>query len=135
MASRSRANSSVSTNSSTYFIRRLPPGLAVQFGHPPHHLVRWHVLYVRRDGPAVPERIDDVPVPVAVELVLRGTLDSRAEFDRAGDDRVDVFDVDEQRRGRAGQAAGRRRGGPALRVLVLYDHHGVADLDLGVGDG
>src|SRR5215831_11984152 len=89
MASRSRANSSVSTNSSTYFILRLPSGLAEQLGHPPRQFVRRHVLRMRRDGPPVPERIDDVPVPVSVELVLRRALHRRPEFRRAGDDRVD----------------------------------------------
>src|SRR5262249_18486452 len=44
-------------------------------------------------------------------------------------------DVDVQRRGRAGQATGRRCLGPALRVLVLNDHDGIPDLDLGVRDG
>lgn len=56
----------------------------------------------------MPERVDDVPVPVAVELVLRGSLDGRAEFRGAGDDRVDILDVDEQVGGEPGQAAGRR---------------------------
>src|SRR5205807_6250300 len=102
---------SVSTKSSTYFIGHLLPGLAVQLGHPPCHLVRRHVLHMRRDGPPAPERIDDVPVPVTVELVLRLALHLRSEFGGAGDDRVDVLYVDEQRRRRAGQAAGRRRLG------------------------
>src|SRR5690349_21305009 len=49
-------------------------GLAAQLSHPPRHLLARHILHVRRDGPPVPERIDDVPVPVTVELVLRGAV-------------------------------------------------------------
>ena len=41
---------------------------------------------MRRDGPPVPERVDDVSVPVSVELVLRGALYRRAEFRGAGED-------------------------------------------------
>jgi len=52
----------------------------------------------------VPERIDDVPVPVTVELILRGALHGRPELRGAGDDRVNVLDVDEQEGRRAGQA-------------------------------
>src|SRR5262245_13704915 len=99
MASRSRSNSSVPTNSSTYFISRtsflrlfcgiFPAGLAVQRGHPPPHLLRCYILDVRCDGPPVPERVDDVAVAVAVELILRGALHRRPQFRRAGDDRVD----------------------------------------------
>src|SRR5262249_22444993 len=44
-------------------------------------------------------------------------------------------DIDEQRRRRAGQATGRRRLGPPLRVLILDDDDRVPDLDFGVGDG
>ena len=60
------------------------------------HLLPGHIPHVRRDGPPVPERIDDVPVPVTVELVLRGALQRRSEFHRAGDDRVDVLDIEHQ---------------------------------------
>src|ERR1700730_3993957 len=135
MASRSRTNSPLSTNSSTYFIWHLLSDLAVQLGHPPHHLLRRHILHMRRDGPPVPERINDVAVPVTVELILRRALQCRAECHGVGYDRVDVLNVDEQGRWRAGQAAGRWCLGPALRVLVLDDHDGIPDLDLGVGDG
>src|SRR5215469_12397215 len=63
MASRSLANCSVSTNSSTYFmVTPFRAGLAEQLGHPPDHLLRRHVLHVRRDGPSVPERVHDVAV-------------------------------------------------------------------------
>src|SRR5215469_12085159 len=135
MASRSRSNSSVPTNSSTYFIVRVLPWLAEQLGHPPCHLLRRHVFHVRGDGPPVPERVGDVPVAVTVELVLRGALHRRAEFGSARDDRVDVIDVNEQVRGKPGQATRRWCLGSALRVLVLDDHHGVTDLDLGMEDG
>src|SRR5215204_3510852 len=145
MACRSLANCSVSTNNSTYFTcdtllaSTLQPsgrlGLAVQLGHPSGHLLRRHVLDVGGDGPSVPERVHDVPVPVAVELVLGGTLQGRAQLHRSPDDRVDVLDVDEQRGRRAGNPAGRRRLGAPLRDLVLDDHHRVPDLDLGVGEG
>src|SRR5215470_5944000 len=68
-------------------------GLAVQLGHPPHHLLWRHVLHVRRDGPPVPERVHDVPVPVAVELVLGGTLQRRAALHGPGEDGIYVLDV------------------------------------------
>src|SRR5262249_55829120 len=122
MASRSLAYCSVSTNNSTYF--NLAPlriflghprgarvgalgstaparpgsGLAVQLGHPPHHLLRRYVLDVRRDGPPVPEGVHDVAVPVAVELVLRWALQRRAKLHCSCDDGIHVLDIDEQRR-------------------------------------
>src|SRR5258705_5393122 len=96
MAVRSAANCSVSMNISTYFIEAsLRPWLLVEGGHPPAQLLGVDVFDVGGDGPAVPERVDDERVPVAVELVLGGPLQGRAELDRAGDDGVDVFDVDE----------------------------------------
>jgi hypothetical protein len=45
----------------------------------------------------MPERVDDVAVPVAVELVLRGTNQRRAEFHGSRDHLVHMLDVDEQR--------------------------------------
>src|SRR5262249_17467046 len=135
MASRSLANCSVSTNSSTYFmVTPFHAGLAVQLGHPPHHLLRRHVLHVRRDGPPVPERVHDVAVPVAVELVLRGTLQRRAKLHCSCDNGIHVVDVDEHRSRGAVQATGRRGLGPPLRVLILDDDDRIADLDLGMGD-
>jgi NADH-quinone oxidoreductase subunit F len=41
----------------------------------------------------VPERVDDVPVPVAVELVLGRSLQRRAELHGVLDDGVDVLDL------------------------------------------
>src|SRR5262245_4189222 len=111
------------------------PGLAVQLGHPPHHLLRSHVLHVRRDGPPVPEGVHHVAVPVAVELGFRRAPQLRAKLHRSCDDGIHVLDIDEQRRRRAGQATGRRCLGPPLRVLILDDDDRVPDLDFGVGDG
>nr|WP_228783950.1 hypothetical protein [Nocardia cyriacigeorgica] len=45
------------------------------------------------------EGVDDVAVAVAVELVLCGALELRAELDGTGDDVVDVIDVDEREYG------------------------------------
>src|SRR5215211_5351154 len=144
MACRSMANCSVSTNNSTYFTCRtllastLPSGrlgLAVQLGHPARHLLRRHVLHVRRDRPPMPEGVHDMAVAVAVELVLGGPLEDCAKLHRARDHRVHMLDVDEQRRRGTGDATGRRRLAALLRDLVLDDDDRVPDLDLGVGDG
>src|SRR5918996_1868972 len=144
MACRSLANCSVSTNNSTYFTPYTsshPAGgmahplcLVLQLRHPSHHLVRSHVLHVRRNRPSMSERVHDVTVPVAVELVLRGTLKRRAELHGARDDLVHVLDIDEQERWGAGNAAGRRCRGPPFGVLILDDDDRITDLDLGVGD-
>src|SRR6202000_983870 len=99
---------SLPANGNTCFVWYFRSRLAVRLGHPPRHLLARHILYVRGDGPPMPEWIDDVPVPVSVELVLGGALQRCSEFHRAGDDRVDVLDVDEQEGRKAGQAAGRR---------------------------
>src|SRR4030095_14379181 len=135
MACRSLANCSVSTNNSTYFTcdtllaSTLQPsgrlGVAVQLRPPSGHLLRRHVLDVGGDGPSVPERVHDVPVPVAVALVLGGALQGRAPPRPPPADPVAVLEVDEQRGRRAGNPAGRRRLGAPLRDLVLDDHHRV----------
>ena len=61
------------------------------------------------------ERVDDVTVSVAVELVLRGPLELRAELHRPRDNVVHVLNVDVKEGRGAGQAVGRRRFGPLFR--------------------
>src|SRR5205823_6067028 len=109
-------------------------GLFEQSGQSAGQLLGTYVLHVRGDGPAVPERIDDEGVPVAVELIFRSALHGRAEFDGPRHHGVDILDVDELEDWAAGQAAGRWGLRSVLRVLVRNDDHRVADLDLGVGD-
>jgi hypothetical protein len=58
------------------------------------------------------ERVDDVAVPVAVELVLRWPLQLRAELHRSRDNVVHVLDVDIKERRGAGEAIRRRRFRP-----------------------
>src|SRR6266498_1235459 len=80
-----------------------------------------------RDGPDVAERILELPVPLAPELVLEWHRRLRARVDRLIPELVDVLRVDMHvRRGPA-------RGGRRLRVatgeLVGHHHERVADLD------
>lgn len=78
-----------------------------------------HKLVEQADQPfPVLGKVPGLPVPVIVELILRRTLHLRSEFHDAGDDRVDVLHVDEQRRRRARKPAGRRCLGPVLRTVV-----------------
>src|SRR6266571_3421860 len=72
-----------------------PSGRSEQRGHPPCQLLRAHVLHVGGDDPAMPERIDDEAVPVAVELVLRSALHGGAESGRPLHYGVHVLHIDE----------------------------------------
>lgn len=65
------------------------------------------------------EWVDDVTLSVAVDLVLRGPLEVRAELHRPRDNVVDVLYVDVEEDGGAGKAVGRRRVGPEFGGLLL----------------
>jgi hypothetical protein len=80
------------------------------------------------------ERVDDVTIPVAEKLVLRGPLQLCAALHRPRDNVVDVLDVDKKESRGAGKAASWRRFGPPLRGLLLDNDDRITDLDLSVGD-
>src|SRR5215831_9259370 len=75
------------------------------------HLLRRHVLHMRRDRPHVAERIRDCSEAVAPELVGDLLGDRRALVDGRLHYGVDVLDVHEDARGRGAELLGRLRLG------------------------
>src|SRR5438093_4944875 len=68
--------------------------LAEQLGGAPLHLLGRDVFFVGGDHPDVAERIFELAVAVAVELILDRPHERGAPGDRTASDRVDVLDVD-----------------------------------------
>src|SRR5215469_8343360 len=84
--------------------------------------------------PPMPERVDDIPVAITVELVLRRTLELSAELHCLFDYRVDILDVQEEREWRPFNTFGLRRLGAAVGKFILDNEHRIANLNLGVSD-
>src|SRR6266704_3652911 len=102
-------------------------GLALRF------FLRLAHLDDHRAGPDVAERILELPVPLAPELVLERHRRLRARVDRLIPELVDVLRVDVHVRG--GPARGGRRLRVAAGELVGHHHERVADLDHRVHQG
>src|SRR6185295_20252440 len=100
-------------------------GTALRFRHR-------DVLDVRRDMPAVAERIFDCAGAIAIELVLDRAHDLAAGRGRARNRRIDVRHVEMDLQGRA---AARLRPEELHRVVLVGEHDTrIADLDLAVAE-
>src|SRR6201999_626614 len=93
------SEASSSAASSARWIRRGRGSLsrAHRFLGAPLHLLLGHVLGVRREHPAVAERVLERAGAIAVELVARAVDLGRAGVDRPVVERVDVLGVDQDR--------------------------------------
>src|SRR5437764_11477810 len=98
----------------------------------PLHLLAGDVLDVRRDRPFVSPRIEQRAASIAVELIDDRALLRGAEGDGAGEDFIDVLDVD----GKAARRAAERLRADLAHLGMLVGEHEVraADLQVGVRD-